>query len=96
MEILFDVKKDNLNEEEKNFKKGVNQILEKINDCQNSKKSILKKKDIFVSINSIYSENNKNGRIKNKIFKSIKSNNKENISQLSNQKKSKKKNYKCK
>jgi hypothetical protein len=91
MEILFDVKKDNINEEEKNFKKGVNQILEKINDCQNSKKSILKKKDIFVSINSIYSENNKNGRIKNKIFKSIKSNNKENISQLSNQKKSKKK-----
>ena len=36
MEILFDVKKDNLNEEEKNFKKGVNQILEKINDCQNT------------------------------------------------------------
>ena len=84
MEILFDVPKENLTEEENNFKKGVNQIVDKINDCQNIKKN--NKKNIFVSINSIYTEKNKNNRIKNIIFKSIKSNNKENISQLSNQK----------
>jgi len=84
MEILFDVPKDNITEEENSFKKGVNQIVDKINDCQNIKKN--NKKNIFVSINSIYNEKNKNNKIKNIILKSIKSNNKENISQLSNQK----------
>lgn len=84
MEILFDVPKDNITEEENSFKKGVNQIVDKINDFQNIKKN--NKKNIFVSINSIYNEKNKNNKIKNIILKSIKSNNKENISQLSNQK----------
>ena len=89
MEMLFDVKKDNSNEEENNFTKGVNQILEKINNCQNNKKNVGNKKEFFVSLNSIFSDMNKNNRIKNAIYKALKSNNKENISQLSNLKNTK-------
>ena len=92
MEMLFDIKNDKLTEEENNFKDGVNHIVDKINDYQNkisindinSNKNFncnttRNKKNIYIHFNSIYSKCDLNNLNNN-----INSNNKENISQLSN------------
>ena len=81
IEMLFDVKKEKLTEEENNFKNGVNNIIEEIDVCKNKKYNYKNKNDIFIHLNSIYSKRNNNNKI---IIKNIKSDNKENISKLSN------------
>jgi len=76
MEIIFDVKKDKLTEEENNFKNGINHIVDEINDYQN-------KKNIFINLHSINSKYDKIKKNNNIIFKNLNSN-KENISHFNN------------
>ena len=91
-EILFNINRDNLAEEENKFKDGVNNIVDKISNYQNKRKNSLSKKDFFIHLNSINSQINKNNRNNKMALKAIKTNinnnisNKENISQnLNNQ-----------
>ena len=80
IEILFNVNKDKLFEEENNFEKGVNYIINEINDYQNKRKKINDKKDIYIHFNSIYSKNNKKTSNYKIMLKSINLNNKDNSS----------------
>lgn len=85
MQILFNVKSDKLTEEENNFKDAVNHIVEEINNCQKNIENKKIKKDIFIHFNSIYSKGDKNKVNNHIMLKNIElNNNKENISQLSN------------
>jgi len=86
-EILFNIDKDDLAEEETKFKIGVNNILDKISNYQNKRKNSFNKKEFFIHLNSINIRNNKNNRNKQMSLKTIKTNinnnnkeNKENIS----------------
>ena len=91
-EILFNINRDNLVEEENKFKDGVNNIVDKISSYQNKRKNSLSKKDFYIRLNSINSKINKTNRNNKMALKTIKTNinnnisNKENISQnLNNQ-----------
>ena len=91
-EILFNINRDNLIEEENKFKDGVNNIVDKISSYQNKRKNSLSKKDFYIRLNSINSKINKTNRNNKMALKTIKTNinnnisNKENISQnLNNQ-----------
>ena len=87
VEILFNINRDNLAEEENKFKDGVNNILDIISNYQNKGKNSLSKKDFFTHLNSVHYKNNKNNRNNQMALKTIKTiinnniNNKENISQ---------------
>ena len=92
VEILFNINRDNLVEEENKFQDGVNNIVDKISNYQNKRKNSQSKKDFFIHFNSINSKINKNNRNNQMALKAIKTNinnnnsNKENISQnLNNQ-----------
>jgi len=91
-EILFNINRDNLTEEENKFKEGVNNIVDKISNYQNNRKNSLNKKDFYIHLNSINSKINKNNRNNQMTLKTIKTNinnniaNKENISQNLNNK----------
>ena len=91
-EILFNINRDKLVEEENKFKEGVNNIVNKISNYKNKRKNSLSKKDFLIHLNSIHSKINKNNRNNKLALKAIKTNinnnisDKENISQnLNNQ-----------
>ena len=85
-EILFNINKEDLTEEETKFKDGVNIIVDKISSYQNKRKNSFSKKEFFIHLNSINGKNNINYGNKQMSLKTIKTNNnnnnnKENISQ---------------
>ena len=69
MEMIFDVKNEKLTEEENNFKKGVNNLVEEIDILQNKRNNLKNKNDDSVVLNSIYSKGSKKNKM---IIKNIK------------------------